>query len=1122
MLDAPALLEVRLLGVPRLAWGGTPLTVASRKEAALLYHLALRPEGVAKATAAELLWGPGHRGNLRVALHHLRRLPGAEAWLIDGDPVAVRATTDVVRFQDAVADDPVAALAAWFDLPEDQPARSWLLHGLDVPGAPEFMDWVELERERLAAAWIDAALRASERAEQEGRYADAARWSRRLLTDDPLHETAARALMRASWLMGDRDGAVAAFERCRRALAQELGLEPLEETLALLDRVRAGAPAPRALPAATNGGARARPVAFVGRAEELDRIRQALAPGHLVTITGPGGIGKTRLAEAVAGAWDGPVARVDLGALTRDADVAPALLDALGAHERRGTAIAALPSAIHAWANRQGAAARPALWVFDEAERVIDGVIAVLDTTFGVPLAPAVLSTSRMALELPGEAVVRLSGLDDDAAVELFAATVAAHAPGFVLASDDRNAAMDLARTVGGSPLALSLAATWVPDVTVAEVAAGVDVGLARASTARDPEVRRHASLHAALDQSWLLLTDPERATLASASVFPGSFDAEAAAAVGHAELRTLLALVRKSMLQRDRSGHFRVHPVVRLYAAAALDRRGEERETRDRHATWALAVATERLRRPGPTWVVDGVAARLAFDDLRAAWDHALATDLRLLDGNVEAIAAIVDQLGRWRDGDAWFARGLEHPGTSEAPALRAALGVARARGAGMLRGHEAALALIESVADALPAASERCRAEAERVRGHSLMATGRLDETEAALERAARGFEAIGDERALASTFNLLGLTAGRRHDPTGAAAWYARVLEVAERADLAVARGAALANLADVLPTDRPLAERIALLERAADALRPTAFAPGLAATLLNLGRRRREAGLPGARAALEEAAALQEGIGIRTGDALAALAEEMEPEEGAEVAARAIANARADDDPHAEAVAAKALAKIEEARGRPAAADAAFARGVAAAYRPTAGAIARFNVHHARAAVLAARGDRDGALADLADALDAAVEQRIDACIALAAEGASWLGAPADATTARVLCGAVAHAQRVGSARSEAAARLACSDLGVDPDAGESRIELEGVVVDLTGRTAAIPDGARWLDALVALTRTYGLRARLVAQASASAISAASAASAPAAAGAGARSSTPASAPNASER
>jgi DNA-binding SARP family transcriptional activator/predicted ATPase len=1088
MPDPPSPLELRLLGAPRLSWRGAPIVHASRKEAALLYYLALQPDGVGKAALAELLWGAGHRGNLRVALHHLRRLPGADDWLRDEDPVALRASSDLGRFAAAVDDDPEAALAAWAELPDGRSARGWLLHGVDVDGAPAFMDWLELERERWAAAWSDALLRASERAEQEARYADAARWSRRLLADDPLHETAARAHMRAAWLMGDREGAVAAFERCRRALAEELGLEPLEETLALLKRVRAGPPKPRhhAPSAAVAGGARLRPVAFTGRADELERVRRALAPGHLVTITGPGGIGKTRLAEAVADAWDGPVVRVDLGALGRDSEVAPAVLEALDAGERRGAPLAALPEAMGAWVKRQGADAGAALWLVDEAERVPEGTVTVLDAVLAGTAAPAVLATSRVPLDLPGEAVVRLDGLDEASAVALFAASVAVHAPGFVLEPEDRLAATALARTVGGSPLALTLAATWVPDVTVAEVAAGVDVGLAHAATPHDADGRRHASLQAALDHSWLLLTDTERKVLASASVFPGRFDAEAAAAVAHANLRTLLALVRKSMLQRDRAGRYRMHPVVRMYAAAALDRMGEGRDARDRHAEWALGVLPERLRRPGPTWVVDADAARLAFDDLRAAWDHTVAADPLRLDGAVEGVAAISDQLGRWREGDDWFARAARHPAIAGAPALRAALAVAGARGAGALSRPDAALALLDGVADALPSASERCRAEAERVRGSCLMSYGNHDATEGALERAARGFESVGDDRALASTLNLLGLVAAHRHDPTRAAACYARVLEVAERADLPVARGAALANLASLVPADRPRTERVALLERAVDALRQASFAPALAATLLNLGRRRREAGVPGARAAFEEAAALMEGLGLAAGEALEALAQEVEPTAGAELAARAIADARASADPRTEALAANTLATIEEGRGRPTAADAAFAIALEAAHRPGAGAVARYNVWLSRATVRSARGDRRGALADLAEAIDAAIEQRLDTCLTLATEGARWLGVPADATTERVLRGAVVHARAVGSASAEAGALAACQELGVDPDAGDARVALGAEWVDLTGRAAARPEGALWLDALVALTQGYDLRGRLAAQ------------------------------------
>ncbi|MDF1523703.1 MAG: BTAD domain-containing putative transcriptional regulator, partial [Trueperaceae bacterium] len=676
MATPPDPLDVRLLGPPALAWRAEPLAVRSRKEAALLHHLALRPGGVRKEALAELLWGPGRRGNLRVALHHLRHLPGADAWLIDEDPVALHVSSDLARFELAVHDDPEAALAAWDGLPDGVPARSWLLHGLDLTGAPTFGDWLEVEREHVAAARADALLRAAERAEQEERYADAVRWSRRLLADDPLHETATRALMRAAWLSGDREGAVAAYERCQRALAAELGLEPLEETQALLAQVRAGTRAPRPVPPRSTpprstpphpvatpasdpnatGPVAAVPASFIGRRDEHARVRDALAAGRVVTLVGPGGIGKTRLAEHVADAWPGSVARVPLGSLTHVGDVVPAVLTAVGSGAARGDAAGTLATAIGHWALTHGSPRAPALLLLDEAEAILAGVIDVADATRGTDPTVAILVTSRVELDVPAEAVVRLDGLEGDAAVALFERFVADRAPGFALGGDERAAAAALTRAVDGSPLALALAASWVPEVTVAEVAAGVDAGLAAATaTLGGPlgdaaPVHRHASLRAALAHSWHLLTDAEQAWLAHASVFPGGFDAEAAAAVAGADRRTLLALVRKSMLQRDCAGRYRLHAVVRLYAAEALDQRGERTEAERRHGAWALGPLLAGLRRPGPTWVIDAEAARLAFDDLRAAWDRCIVDDVAVLTDAVEPIAAVVDHLGRWR----------------------------------------------------------------------------------------------------------------------------------------------------------------------------------------------------------------------------------------------------------------------------------------------------------------------------------------------------------------------------------------------------------------------------------------------------------------------------------------
>jgi predicted ATPase/DNA-binding SARP family transcriptional activator len=1105
-MDAsPDLLDARLLGPPSLAWRGEPLVVRSRKEAALLHHLALRPGGASKEALAELLWGPGRRGNLRVALHHLRRLPGAEAWLIDDDPVALRAVSDVARFELAAHDDPEAALGAWDRLPDGVPARSWLLHGLELAGAPAFGDWLEVERERVAAAWTDALLRAAERAEQEERYADAARWSRRLLADDPLHETATRALMRAAWLTGDREGAVAAFERCRRALAAELGLEPLEETLALLAQVRAGPSArrpatvgprtPGARVAAANGRVGAPPAALIGREPERARVQEVLAAGRVVTLVGPGGIGKTRLADHVADAWPAAVARVPLGALTHVGDVAPAVLGAVGGGARRGSAAGTLAAAIERWALTHASPQTPALLVLDEAEAVIAGVVDVVDATRGADPAVAVLVTSRVELEVPDEAVVRLDGLAGDDAVALFERFVAERAPGFTLDGDERAAAAGLARALDGSPLALALAASWVPEVTVAEVAAGVDAGLAAATATlggpRDDAaaVHRHASLRAALAHSWHLLTDAEQEGLAHASVFPGGFDASAAAAVAGADRRTLLALVRKSMLQRDRTGRYRLHAVVRLYAAEALDQRGERAGAERRHGDWALGPLLASLRRHGPTWVIDVDAARLAFDDLRAAWDRCVADDVAALTEAVEPIAAVVDQLGRWRDADAWFARAEERlvgvPATHARP-LRASLGVARARADGLLRGPEAALVRLDAVAQALDATSPRTRAEAARVRGHALHNLARHEEADAWLTRAAAAFEAVGDDRALASSINLQGLVARDRVAPAHAAAAFERVLAIAERADLPVARGAALANLAGLHPPHRPLTEPVDLLTRAADALREAGFVPALAATLSNLGERLQDAGLPGARAAFAEAVALYDELGVPACAPLVGLAEESGAEERRRLARRAVDAADAIDDARTLAFGHALLARLAAAEGDRAEAARRFEAAVAAASRSD--HVARTNVLRDRAHWRYGAGARDAALADLAAALEAAMAARIATPLLLIARAAAWSGAPTDGATARVLHLGLGHARAVGWPRAIADLRGAAADLGLDAtdeDADAAWCAAVAEAADGGGSSDDQALGQRVLDVLYAAARAYDLPRRVAA-------------------------------------
>lgn len=216
----------------------------SRKGQALLAYLSLSPRGARRDELAELLWGPGRLANLRQELYALRKLAGAETWLEEnGDTVTVRAVTDVARFEQA-------ATGGTFSV--DLRAGSELLSPLSSLAAPAFRDWLDEERLRLTDLARTAHREGAALHEAEGRFAEALALVDTALAADPLDEDLHRTAIRLTALQGDRPGALARFERCRSELRRELGVEPSDETVALVTSLQAvaqrpGTPSPAVL-----------------------------------------------------------------------------------------------------------------------------------------------------------------------------------------------------------------------------------------------------------------------------------------------------------------------------------------------------------------------------------------------------------------------------------------------------------------------------------------------------------------------------------------------------------------------------------------------------------------------------------------------------------------------------------------------------------------------------------------------------------------------------------------------------------------------------------------------------------------------------------------------------------
>ncbi len=399
-----------------------------------------------------------------------------------------------------------------------------------------------------------------------------------------------------------------------------------------------------------SGGHLPHPVStFVGRESEVTEVRFLLNGQRLVTLTGPGGSGKTRLALQVAGAWDTAADRtwlVELGALDDPALVPQAVAAALGVREPSGQEVTgALILALRS---------RDALLLLDNCEHLVAACAALVHTLLSACPALRVLATSREALGVSGEAVwpvpplslppdppgdglLAVHGSD---AVRLFVERAALVRPGFQLTGDNAGPVAHLCRQLDGLPLAIELAASRVYVLTPGQIAAQVDHALRLPGGSRTAPPR-HRTLRAAVDWSHNLLDREEQALLARLAVFAGSFSHEAVTDVcrdaarggSPAVLDTLHRLVDKSLVAVDPGdGRFRLLEIVRQYAREKLLASGEADIRQERHARFFLTraeTADGHMRgstRPG--WVR---ALTLDLGNLRAALDWARTHDTEL-----------------------------------------------------------------------------------------------------------------------------------------------------------------------------------------------------------------------------------------------------------------------------------------------------------------------------------------------------------------------------------------------------------------------------------------------------------------------------------------------------------
>ncbi|MFI9051561.1 BTAD domain-containing putative transcriptional regulator [Streptomyces sp. NPDC053427] len=412
---------------------------------------------------------------------------------------------------------------------------------------------------------------------------------RELVGRHPLRERLAGLLMRALFAEGGQAAALVVFEETRRHLADELGADPSAELMALHRELLNAdpSPAPAAPPAQLT--------AFVGRADEVTEVAGLLRVARLVTLIGPGGVGKTRLSVEVAGVAADDVCFVELAPLRDGAGLPQTLLRAfglrengLGMGERRQPPVDRLIAAL---------SDRMLLLVLDNCEHLVDEVAALAARLLAVCPRLRVLATSREPLGITGEHLWQVKPLDGDAAERLFTDRAGAVRRGFAA---DSQVVHRICAALDNLPLAIELAAARIRTLDIDDLAGRLDDRLGVAARGSRTADERHRTLRAVVAWSWDLLSDSEQQAGRRFTVFAGGATAESARRVCGTDGETLESLVDKSLLEVA-DGRYRMLETIGAYGGERLDAAGERESVQRAHAQRFLDLvrtADPHLRR--------------------------------------------------------------------------------------------------------------------------------------------------------------------------------------------------------------------------------------------------------------------------------------------------------------------------------------------------------------------------------------------------------------------------------------------------------------------------------------------------------------------------------------------
>ncbi|MEU7990820.1 BTAD domain-containing putative transcriptional regulator [Streptosporangium canum] len=841
---------------------GTSIDVGGARLRGLLARLALSAGQVVQAESlVDALWGEHPPAGAAKALHalvyRLRKALGSVAVesVATGYRLRVRAEdVDADRFEDLAA-------RGRRELAADQPDRAAALLGeaLALWRGPALADVLDapfsgtaaarLEEVRIAAAEdrFDAGLRLGH---HTAILADLEAAS----AEHPLRERLAVLRMRALHAAGRQADALGVFEQVRSTLADQLGIDPSEELRTTrLAVLRGEREVPRARAEAGPGRLPAPLTSFIGRDDELELLSRLLETSRLVTVVGPGGAGKTRLAlEAASRHRTHRRDRVWLVSLAGTDVVAEAVLGALSSPGARPVG-GGPAEPVDQVAELLGGA--EAVLVLDNCEHLVAAAAEFTGRLLERRPYLTVLATSREPLGVIGEAICRLGPLPRPAAVRLFTDRATAVRPGVVL---DDAPVIDIVRRLDGLPLALELAAARLRTMDADQIAQRLDDRFRLLASGNRSAQPRQRTMHAVIDWSWGLLTDEKKTLARRLSVFPASTGAAAIEAICSGQALppgdiayVLGSLVDKSIVERA-TGGYRMLETIRAYAAGKLDVAGERETTRDRFTRHFADLAEEH----GPLLRSHEQEESLRlFDTEYDNLVHALRT---ALDGHDATTAARLVATLHWYwmmvryepRGESFVARVLEF-GDELPPDARAAFEILRATGndepavtldrvrtlieegarTGALERYPTLLVatLFMGYGAGLDGLAEReiartrsrsdswavaCTFFVEAIIGNH---RGDWEAAAAAAERASHSFEETGDRLSTALVLTLVAQTRSVRGDHDGAIAAYERGIALTSHHGITHRLGLAVERMRTGDPAgarrDIEIAERVA---------------------------------------------------------------------------------------------------------------------------------------------------------------------------------------------------------------------------------------------------------------------------------------------------------------------